>query len=79
MSKVNKCDFCGAIYDGTKSDVSCMEGEVARDAYICIYGTDTDTAEAYDVCPQCTDKIRSLIDVMRSGDNFTIDFISKEE
>lgn len=78
MSRVSKCDFCGTIYDSTKADVSCRE-TVLRDAYICIYTDRDGEASAYDVCPQCTDKIRSVIEVMKNGDNFVIEFTSKEE
>lgn len=72
MSKVSKCDFCGAIYDE-------QNPEVGIEACIHIYGDSTDTSEVYDACPQCTELIRTVINALKSGEDFTINIIPKEE
>ena len=67
MSLVNKCDICGAIY-GYDSGKKQSTFRVFTSKHY----HDPDTDNSFDLCPECTKKMIEFIDVLTSGDRYTI-------
>lgn len=63
MSKANKCDVCGAVYDlYPDEDVIYTQLNKADGEYVMI-----------DCCPTCTKKVLSFMDVLRNyPDNYCV-------
>ena len=67
MSKVNKCDVCGAIF-GYDPEKICSNVNV----HSCQHFYNPTTDSHSDLCPDCTKKLLELIDVLKSGHNYVI-------
>lgn len=78
MATVRKCDICGSVYDqyptgdDTIAKVSTMK---RNDKFSSVYG-ETET----DCCPECTAKLLSFVDVMKTyPTRYVIEILSEEE
>lgn len=79
MATVKKCDICGAIHDcypdamEKHMGISVMTRNSNYTGHI--YGEDE-----FDLCPECTEKVLSFIDVLKTyPTRYCINILSEEE
>lgn len=73
MSRVRKCDICGAVYDEYPVGESMLISKRTRETSTSIIGENT-----LDVCEKCSKKIDEFIDVLKSGYRYCI-YMSEDE